>query len=179
MPNMEVWMNQVELLNRKWHDEIRHERISKDMELTEAGLALGAGTMLAKTKWVNNECVGLDLDGREDRLLALLSIAFGRGVPSGFIGTLRRVSWRWAKGTKALTRFPISYAGEPQLVDREDAFLLFIADGLIACGVSPRSLMKAHGLNTAPLDSFKLTEAKVTHRPVYQTHAQLCTCIPD
>ncbi len=56
---MEDWMNQVKLLNRKWHEEIRHERISSDMELTEAGLALGSGTLLAKTKWVESECVGL------------------------------------------------------------------------------------------------------------------------
>lgn len=172
-------MNQVELLNRKWHEEIRHARISQDMELTEAGLALGAGTLLAKTKWVEDGCVGLDLDGQEDRLLALLSIAFGRGISSCFIGSLRRVSWRWAKGGMALTRLPVTYAGKPQLVDQEDAFLLFIADGLIASGVSPRALMKAQGLNTAPLDSFKLTEPKLMNAPVYQRRAQLCTCIPD
>ncbi len=172
-------MNQLELLNRRWHEEIRHERISKDMELTESGLALGAGTLLAKTKWVENECVGLDLDGQEDRLLALLSIAFGRGVPSCFIGTLRRVSWKWAQGPRSLARLQITYAGEPQLVDQEDAFLLFIADGLIACGVSPRSLMKAQGLDTAPLDSFRLTAPKLTHRPIYKNRPELCSCIPD
>lgn len=172
-------MNQVELLNRKWHNEVRHERISKDMELSEAGLTLGAGALLAKTKWVEDECVGLDLDSHQDRLLALLSIAFGRGVPSCFIGTLRRVSWHWAQGSMALTRLPITYAGEPQFVDQEDAFLLFIADGLIASGVSPRALMKAQGLDTAPLDSFKLTEPKLIHTPIHQHRAQLCTCIPD
>lgn len=172
-------MNQVELLNRKWHAETRHERISKDLELTEAGLALGAGTLLAKTKWLDDECVGLDLDGQENRLLALLSIAFGRAVPACFIGTLRRVSWHWAHGKMTLTRLPIAYAGEPQCVDQEDAFLLFIADGLIACGVSPRALMKAQGLDTAPLDSFKLTEPKLTKDPVSQRRAQLCTCMPD
>jgi hypothetical protein len=67
--------------------------------VTEHGLALGAGTLLAK---MGDE--GLRLDGEEERILTLLAIAYRGEVPDAALGTLRRVAKHWQGGRQMSRR---------------------------------------------------------------------------
>lgn len=166
-------MQQVESLTKQWNERGRFDRIRAVMELTEAGLMLGAGTLIARLKTDGRGSSVLDFEGQEDRVLVLLSIAFGRSVPARLIGNLRRASRQWAQSNKALVQIQITLAGSPQFIDMEDAFLLFLADGLIAAGISPRALMKAQGLDPTPLDSFKLIEHRQAGAPAKEGERSL------
>jgi len=71
------------------------------MTITEAGLVLGVGTVLAKRC---TDCWGrpsLAIDGNEERLLALLSVAHGRAVDPRVIDHIRRAGRSYAQARPA------------------------------------------------------------------------------
>jgi hypothetical protein len=70
------------------------------LTITEAGLTLGAGTVLARMTQGAPSYVAFD--GMEPRILALLTVAFGKSVPSHVIANLRRAAEQWSRGDKCL-----------------------------------------------------------------------------
>jgi hypothetical protein len=58
----------------------RLQAVYGSMTITEDGLVLGAGTVLAAMERVLGKCGGLELDGGEERLLALLAAFCGQPV---------------------------------------------------------------------------------------------------
>jgi hypothetical protein len=101
------------------HQCRHHQR----MTVTEHGLILGAGTLLAK---MGDD--GLCLDGEEERILTLLAIAYRDGVSDAARGTLRRVSKHWRGGAKCLAAIHLAQSGLPE-IDEDAATRLSLAAG--------------------------------------------------
>jgi hypothetical protein len=132
------------------YSALREQRAPcRSLAFTEAGLVLGAGTLVAPMRRGGGDT--LDLSG-EDRILALLSAAFSAPVDAAVLVKLRHAAELWAQGNKCLEHLRL-----PKLASEEQAFRLFLADHLIASGQSPRDLCKALG--------FDLPEGLKTYNP--------------
>jgi hypothetical protein len=137
-------------------ETLRSRPIEPVMTLTEQGLVLGAATVLVKARRNPEGLPGLAIAGSEERILALLALAYGEPVGPRVVGTIRRAAKYWSQGETGLASIALALSGPPPLEDEERAsFRLFLADQLLADGLSPRQLMKACGLDTAPLDALK------------------------
>jgi hypothetical protein len=144
---------QIDSLEKKWAVQIGSRAFRCRMEITGEGLALGAETLLAKmAPAAVGGASGLVLNGQEQRILALLSVAYGRSVSVSVIGAMRKASEHWSRGDKLLSHIHLSYTGLPPFKDSEQAFRLFAADELLKAGIAPRILMEALGLDPAQLD---------------------------
>lgn len=143
-------------LREEWRERARSGPLCPMMDLTEDGLVLGAGTILAKRRTNRAGMPELALDGAEERILALLAVAYGKAVGPSVLGNIRRASAAWRNGETALALIPLARSRLPKLPDEENApFRLFAADRVLAAGLAPRELLKACGLDTGPLDLLK------------------------
>jgi hypothetical protein len=95
--------------------------LHQQMTITECGLVLSTGTLLAKMG-----DGGLCLDGEEERILTLLAIAFRGDVPDAALRTLRRVSKHWQGGDKCLAAFHLAQMGLPD-IGEDAAYRLSLA----------------------------------------------------
>ncbi len=148
-------MKPIQNLKERWNERVRRQPFHSSLNITENGLLLGAGTCLAPMMKDRFGVLTLDLDGREEHILALLSLAFQKPVPIAALKFIKRASMQWAKGEKALAHLELAYAALPNFEATDDAYQLFCADSLIAEGVSPRWLMRSVGLDTYELDLLK------------------------
>jgi hypothetical protein len=114
------------------------------MTFTQAGLALGRGTILAKFEREGRAAGGLSLDDTEARLLSLLTAAYREPLGGGVIEKIRRAGEIWGAGEKALAQIHLAFMGLPK-IDETDAYRLFLAGTALEKGVSPSELMKALG----------------------------------
>lgn len=124
----------------------------RQMTVTEQGLVLGAGILLAK---MGED--GLCLDGEEERILTLLAIAYRGDVPGAALGTLRRVSKHWQGGDKCLAAIHPAQSSFPE-IGEDAATRLSLAAELIEVGMTPRELARELGLNPVPFDVSKYDE---------------------
>lgn len=98
----------------------------------------------------------LAIDGNEERILALLAIIYGKAVGPDVLGNIRRSSLEWRRGEPCLAQIHLAHSGLPALADPEEgSFRLSLGEKALADGAAPRELMKACGLDTAPLDLIK------------------------
>jgi len=123
-------------LIKAWQTDGRRRSVHRQPELTEDGLVLGAGIVIAKAgRDVANGPV-LNIDGQESRILALLSAAYNRPMAKPVLDSLRLASRNWNKGDLALAQIVLAQAGLGCLsVEDEDAVLrLFVVDQLMKSG---------------------------------------------
>lgn len=140
-------------------NDVFREKFSKDAArgfgrqtaLSERGLFLG-GVLLAK---MGDE--GLCLDGEEERILTLLSVARNGDVNRAALSALRRVSKHWQSGDKCLAAITLAQSGLGKL-DAEGAYRLSLAAELLEAGVTPRELRRELGLRPVQLDVSKYDE---------------------
>jgi len=119
---------------------------SRSLVFTEAGLMLGAGTPISPMRRDGEGVETLYLSG-EDRILALLTVAFSAPVNAALLIKLRHASKLWELGDKSLAQIYLEHLRLPKLETEEQAFRLFLADHLIASGYSPRGLCKVLGFD--------------------------------
>jgi hypothetical protein len=143
---------------------LREQRpLSRSLVFTEASLMLGAGTSVAPMRRDGEGVETLDLSG-EDRILALLTVAFSAPVNAAVLVKLRRASELWAQGDKSLAQIHLEHLRLPKLENGEQAFRLFLADQLIASGHSPRGLCKVLGFELPKgLRKFSPDQARDDH----------------
>jgi hypothetical protein len=80
------------------------------------------------------------LEGREACVLALLSAA----VPPSVIGSIERAAKAWSAGDDCLAYIHLAHARLPMLDDPyEAAHRLFVLDGFMKSGASPRAVFEA------------------------------------
>ena len=156
-------MHSIAALERAWRGQ-RARRLARYATLpalAEAGLELGAQTVIARR--VRDRWGGPDLAlvGNEARILALLSVAHGKPVSPSVIANLRRAAKAMARGDKALAAIHIAHTGLPR-IDRDEgtAFRLFAAERLLDDGLDPRDLMTGLGLDPWPLDALKYNQGE-------------------
>ena len=135
----------------KW--DARARGLRPRMEITGEGLTLGAGTMLAGMARDERGRPRLALDD-EPRVMALLATAYDQPVEAYVLGKMRRACDLWNEGEKALAHIHLAHAGLPPC-DEMRALRLFAADELIEAGVTPETLLKAQGIDPAPLTLLK------------------------
>jgi hypothetical protein len=117
------------------------------LRLEEGGLTLGPAQLLKRKDG------SLELDGEEQRLLTLLSVAQGQPVSASVLETLRRASKHAGAGNEALAAIHVALIKLPQLAHPSDAARrVGIADGLLAIGVRPRDIFAALEFDQAELD---------------------------
>jgi hypothetical protein len=125
------------------------------MTFTGEGLALG-GTILAPLCNDRDEAPEIAIDGAEERILALLAVAYGRTAGPGVLGNIRRAARYWRRGENELAAIEIALSGLPPLAGEKEAFArLFLGEQLLAEGLGPRELIKTCGLDPAALDFLK------------------------
>jgi hypothetical protein len=75
---------------------------------------LGAGTCVAPMRRGGGDAGRLDLSG-EDRILALLTVAFSAPVNAALLVKLRHASALWAQGDKSLAQIHLEQLRLPKL----------------------------------------------------------------
>jgi hypothetical protein len=115
--------------------------------LGDEGLVLGPMTIIAKraaNRWGE---AALAIDGNEDRILALIAVAYWRPANPEAIETLRCVSKILSSRNPALAPILIAQVGlGPVDKDERAAFRLFCTEKLLDAGITPGELVKGLGL---------------------------------
>jgi hypothetical protein len=119
--------------------------LQASLAFSDAGLVLGAGTILAPMQRDGAGVETLDLSG-EDRILAALAATFLAPVEVALLAKLRHASDLWSRGEKSLAQIYLTQLSLPR-IDEAQAFQLFLADRLMASGFSPRELCKQLGFD--------------------------------
>ncbi len=125
----------------------------RTVALGEAGLLLGAGTVLAPFAGGVAKGAGhLAVD--PGRVLALLSVAAGRPVDAArALAGVEAAAGHWARGDRARANMRLLFAGLPRLATPLDAERLRVAAWLLDGGMTLRRLMEDLGLEAASLDA--------------------------
>ncbi len=139
-----------ERLRNAWHARERAVAISPVLTLAPQGLVLGAGTILVPADGSRRL---QSLKGQEARVLALLSAAYGRAVAPSVLGNIKRAAKAWSEGDDCLAYIHLAHARLPAMQDQvEAARRLFVADGFMKAGTSPRAVFQALGFGGAYID---------------------------
>jgi hypothetical protein len=140
-----------EQLRNAWHARKRLVPISPVLNLTPEGLLLGAGTVVVPA---NGPRRLQGLRGQEARVLALLSAAYGKAVAPSVVGNITRAAKAWSEGDDCLAYIHLAHARLPTLQDPYDAARrLFIVDGFMKAGTSPRAVFEAFHFGGAYIDA--------------------------
>lgn len=116
---------------------------SKSVGMTEAGLVLGAGSILVRMGTGADGAQHLALDIDEDRLLALLSVAEGGPVlRRQALPPIEAAAAHWQGRDKALANLRLAFADLPRLRHPTDADRVALAEHLLDAGMAPNALMK-------------------------------------
>jgi hypothetical protein len=148
-------MPPVDALREEWSERAMSHSVQRVMTITEEGLVLGAGTVLAKMEHRRGRAPELVLDGAEERILALLAAAYGRPIEATVIDNIRRASDYCGEGEVCLALIQLVLSGLPQLEDETASPRLFVAEKLLDAGLAPRDLMKVLEIDPVPLDMLK------------------------
>jgi hypothetical protein len=128
-------------LREKLHACERVAPIHLAMTFAPEGLVLGAGTILVPAEGMRRL---KNLEGQEQRILALLSAAHGKAVSPSVLGNIERAGKAWSVGDDCLAYIHLAHAGLPLPVDlRSAAWRLIIADAAMNAGVSARAIFQA------------------------------------
>jgi hypothetical protein len=130
-----------EQLSNAWQARKRVVPISPVLNLTPEGLLLGAGTVVVPA---NGPRRLQGLRGQEARVLALLSAAYGKAVAPSVVGNITRAAKAWSEGDDCLAYIHLAHTRLPTPQDPYDAARrLFIVDGFMKAGTSPRAVFEA------------------------------------
>jgi hypothetical protein len=140
-----------EQLRVAWHARERVVPISPLLNLTPEGLVLGAGTVIVPADGPRRL---QGLRGQEARVLALLSAGYGRAIAPSVLGNIERAAKAWREGDDCLAYIHLAHTRLPTLQDPyEAAQRLFIVDGFMKAGTSPRAVFEACQFGAAYLDA--------------------------
>jgi hypothetical protein len=140
-------------LREAWHARERAFPIYPVLHLASEGLILGAGTVLVPAQEARQLT---SLDGREARVLALLSAAYGKAVAPAVLGNIARAADAWRRGDDCLAYIHLAHSRLPELQDSyEAARRLFLAEGFLEAGGNPRGVLEALNLDAAHIDAIE------------------------
>jgi hypothetical protein len=159
-------MPSADRLRKDWEARVGAASTEPAPRITEAGLVLGAGTVLVQHITDRHGRSTFAIDGNEERILALLAVAYGRPVEPETISHIRRASEQYARGEITLALIHLARAGLPRLSDPKNAaYRLFVGEALLDDGLSPRDLLKASGIDPSFLNrvgkGFNVAEPRV------------------
>lgn len=117
------------------------------LRLTDQGVVLGKGTVIASLEDYPNGGTGLAVAGREADILALLSLARDELVDEAkVLDGLGSASRALMKGDAPLAAIALCLIGQPRLEDDRLAKRLSLAASQLRNGIYPGDLLKLYGL---------------------------------
>ena len=118
-------MDLQDRLEKAWADEGRSRDTHRTLTFTKRGLEIGNGTVVVKyTRDDWNRRI-LCIDGQEERILTLLSVARDQPMPDGIIEHFHSASRALSKGELSLASIHLAYIGlQPLEADEETLRLL-------------------------------------------------------
>jgi hypothetical protein len=132
-------------LEEAWRAHLSRVPIGNEPTFTPDGLVLGAGTVLVEPQ------VGRllkSVKGQEARVLALLSVAYGRAVAPAVLDSIERATKAWREGDECLAYMHLAHASLGALPDFLDgAYRLFLAESAMANATSPHAVPEALGID--------------------------------
>jgi len=141
----------AERLGKAWRTLQASVPIDAEMKFAPEGLVLGAGTVLAPT---DAGGATIRFDGREARLVTLLSVAHLRPVTPNALNHIRKAAERWGEGETSLAEVHLALSRLAALDEPWPAAQrLFLTDELLKAGVEPETVLKALDLDPSTLDS--------------------------
>jgi len=128
-------------LAKAWRERRESVAVDATMRFSDAGLVLGAGTVLA----ASGETVrDVSVEPDEPRLRALLAAAHRRRPAAAALAHLRKAAQRWSEGEDALAAMHLALSGLGRLArPQADAHRLFLADGLLKSGLEADAIIAA------------------------------------
>jgi len=142
-------------LEKAWADEGRYRDTHRTLTFTKRGLEIGNGTIVVKYSRDDWNRRVLHIDGQEERILALLSVAWDHPMPDGIIEHFHNASRAFSKGELSLAHIHLAYIGlQPLEADEENLRLLFMAEGFLRAGVPGNEIRKAWGLGWSNFRKF-------------------------
>ncbi len=126
-------------ISRQQFSKIASRGFQGRMVLTERGLVLDAGTLLAK---LDDKALPIEAD--QERIWTLLSVAYGEEISHAVFGSLRCVAKNWQGGDKCLAAIHLAQMGLPDIGENA-AYRLSLAAELIDAGIAPRELARELG----------------------------------
>jgi len=136
-----------ERIEKAWLSEGRYRNTYQRLTFTENGLEIGNGTVVVKLARDEWDRPALVIDGEEERILALLSVAWEKPIPDWVIDHFRSAGRALSKGEITQAYIHIAYTGlQPLMPDPETLRLLFFAEGFLDAGISGNEIRKAWGL---------------------------------
>jgi hypothetical protein len=140
-----------EQLRNAWHARKRAVPISPVLNLTLEGLVLGAGTVMVPADGPRRL---RSMRGQESRVLALLSAPYGKAIAPSVLGNIERAAKAWSEVDDCLAYIHLAHARLGELGDACDAAQrLFIVDGFMKAGMSPRAVFEALRITPAYIDA--------------------------
>lgn len=95
-----------------------------------------------------------DLRGQEARILALLAAAYGRAVAPAVLENIGRAVKSWRDGDGCLAHIHLAHSGLRPLADLISAACrLFVAEGAMKAGMSPRAILHALKIGNSYVDA--------------------------
>ena len=156
-------MRARESLKKRFDERLSRSAINTAIEINDAGLVFGAGTVLARMRRDACGASRLDLYADWQRMATLLAAAYGRPLSPDVFLHIEGAFEQWRRGDKALANIRLAFARLPRLEDHSSVTRLFHAEDLLERGVSPRPLMLAFGFapEVADLAKYDPNEPRV------------------
>ena len=150
-------------LKKRWDDHVSRGRYHPGLAIEDAGLVLGADTILVRMGETRSGAKALAVEADRERLLTLLGVSYRDQVPSGIVKNIEKASEQWRRGEKALAHIHLAFARLPQLESANDAYRLYLAGALLDDGLPPREMLAELGLGRAmrQLDKFDPDQPRV------------------
>lgn len=126
------------------------------MQLCRSGVVLGKGTVLAKLKSSASGAFEFEIEGKKDRILALLTVANGGSALPALVKRIRAASLALSRGDAALCAIILAQAGAPSAFDEAGADVLDMAARSIDAGESTTSALKFYCSSLAARGSSEL-----------------------
>jgi hypothetical protein len=150
-------------LKKQWDDDVSRRRYHPGLVIKDAGLVLGADTILVRMGETRSGAKALAVDADRERLLSLLGVSYRDQVPPGIVKNIEKASDQWRRGEKVLAHIHLAFTGLPKLKSANDAYRLYLAEALLDDGLPPREMIAELGLDRAmrQLDKFNPDQPRV------------------
>ena len=150
-------------LNKRWDDHVSSRRYHPGIVIKDAGLVLGADTILVRMGETRSGAKALAVEADRERLLSLLGVSYWDQVPPGIVKNIENALEQWRRGEKTLAHIHLAFTGLPKLENTNDAYRLYLAGALLDDGLPPREMLAGLGLDRTmrQLDKFDPDQPRV------------------
>lgn len=138
-------------------------RFCGSAQLTDRGVVLGEGVVVAPLTRSLGATVLLAVEGREGEIFALLSLAKGAAIHPNVVHGLHGVAKSLARGEIVGAMIRLAQIGLPQLRGPRDVELLNVGARFLAKGLSPWTILQAAGIADANVQLAKAEWDEALH----------------